>query len=226
MDSAGPQHRRNQLVGVTIEDQQGVVHVLPIEGMIGGPFLGTIGRVIGAIEVQENPLRHAVTLAFTQIELDEGDGQAVAGATRHGIVEAGEGGLAGEGGAALGQAATDELEQGVMAQGIGVVLILIATGDLEDALADEGLQGMLAGATAPLGNEGGDQRAQAERGVRFGQPGQAAIGREATAIEGGLQGQCGRSGESIRRCGTITQHGSLLVMGSCQITPPYHELPC
>jgi predicted Zn-dependent protease len=76
-----------------------------------------------------------------------------------------------------------------MAQGIGVVLILIATGDLEDALADERFQGMLAGAFAPLGNEGGDEGAQAERMICLGQPGQAAIGRKAAAIEGSLHGQ-------------------------------------
>ena len=84
-----------------------------------------------------------------------------------------------------------------MAQGIGVVLIRIATGDLEDALADEGLQRMLAGAPAPLRHKARDEGTQAEGGVRFSQPGQATIGREATAVEGGVQGNGCRSGETI-----------------------------
>jgi hypothetical protein len=97
-----------------------------------------------------------------------------------------------------------------VAQAISVVLVLVATGNLEDALTHQRFKGVLAGAFAPLGDEGGDERTQAECGVRLSQPGQAAIGGEATAIEGRLQGQGSGGGESIGRCGTIKQHGSLL----------------
>ena len=39
-----------------------------------------------------------------------------------------------------------------MPQGIGVILILVATGNLEDALAHKGFERVLARALAPLGD--------------------------------------------------------------------------
>ena len=41
---------------------------------------------------------------------------------------------------------------------IGVVLICVATGDLEDTLVDQGFERVLPGASAPLRNIGGDER--------------------------------------------------------------------
>ena len=93
MGIAGPQHGRDQLIGVAIEEQQRVIHVLPIVGMVGGAFLRAIGWVIRAIQVQQDARGHPVALALPQIELDQGDGQPIAGAAVHGVVEAREGGL-------------------------------------------------------------------------------------------------------------------------------------
>ena len=122
-----------------------MVHVLAIKGMVGGAFLRAIGRVVGAVKVEQDALGCARALTLAQIEVDQRDGQAIAGALVHGIVEAREGRLGGERGASVRKAATDELEERVMAQGIGIILILVATGDLKDALADESFERVLAG---------------------------------------------------------------------------------
>src|SRR5919199_3251926 len=101
-----------------------------------------------------------------------------------------------------------------MPQGIGVILILVTTGDLEDALAHERVERVLAGARAPLRDVGGDQGAEAKGGVGLGEPGQATIGGEAAAIKGRLQGQRRWRKKSSARWGRIRHCGSLLGLGS------------
>ena len=205
MPSAGAQHGQNQMIGVAIEDQQRMVHVLPIVGMVGRPFLRAIGRIVRPIPVQHDALGHPVALSFTEIELHQCDRQAITGAAVHGIVEAREGGLTGPGRPRMRQAATDELEQRVMAQGVGVVLIFVATRNLEDALADEGFERVLTSARTPLRDIGGDERAEAEGGIRVSQPGQAAIGGAAATVKGRLQGQRRWRRKSRARCGRIRE---------------------
>lgn len=90
-----------------------------------------------------------------------------------------------------------------MAQGIGIILIFVATGDLKDALADQSVEGVLAASFAPVGDEGGDQVAEAGGLVSLSKERQAAIGGEATAIKGNLQGQRGRGGERRGRYGRM-----------------------
>ena len=45
------------------------------------------------------------------------------------------------------------------------------------------------GATAPLGDEGGDKGAEAEGTVGVGEPGHPTIGGEGSVIEGGVSGK-------------------------------------
>jgi hypothetical protein len=40
----------------------------------------------------------------------------------------------------MGKTIADQLQEGIMPEGIGIVLILVATSNLKDPLTDEGLQ--------------------------------------------------------------------------------------
>lgn len=64
--------------------------------------------------------------SLTQVKLEEYLGYLVARAHARDVLEAADGGLAGQIGAAIGHRATHHLEQGVSAKGVGVVLILLA----------------------------------------------------------------------------------------------------
>jgi hypothetical protein len=63
---------------------------------------------------------------LAQVELEEDFGYLIARAHARGVLQAADGGLAGQIGAALGQRTADHLEQGVSAEGVGVVLVLVA----------------------------------------------------------------------------------------------------
>jgi hypothetical protein len=207
---AGAQHGGDELAGVAVEDQQRVIHVLAEVAVVGRAFLLAVGGIIGAVTVQQDVLRHAITCPLAEVDLKERPGQPVAGPRIDSVLQAREGGLTGEVRGTVRQAATHQLEQGVRAQRIGIVLVFVPTGDLKDALADEGVQRVLHGAAAPLRDEAGERGAQLQGGLGFGEPRQSAIGGQASAVEGRLQRTCGRSGEGDGRCGRIGGHGSLL----------------
>jgi hypothetical protein len=144
------EHRGDQVAGVPIEDQQGMEHVLLAVPMVGDALLvasagrASLGdplrcRVIGAVEVEDDALGDPIASSFLQMELHERHGEVVAGFVAHGILQPGEGRLAGQI-RLVGQPATDQLEERITAQGIGIVLVFIATGNLKDPLTDEGLQ--------------------------------------------------------------------------------------
>ena len=52
---ARPQDRRDEVPGLAVEDEQGMVHVLPEVAVVGAPFLVAVGRIVGGVEVQEAP---------------------------------------------------------------------------------------------------------------------------------------------------------------------------
>lgn len=133
------EHRGDQVAGVPIEDQQGMEHVLLVVPMVGDALLVDVGRVIGAVEVEDDALGDPIASSFLQIELHERHGEVVAGFVAHGILQPGEGRLAGQI-RLVGQPATDQLEERITAQGIGIVLVFIATGNLQNPLTNEGLQ--------------------------------------------------------------------------------------
>jgi hypothetical protein len=200
---AGTQDRGDQLVGVAVEDEQRVVHVLAIVAVIARPFLRAVGRVVGRVEIEHDPRRGAAGGALAQIDQRQRPRDPVASAQRDGILQAREGRLAGEGWIGPRQATADEPEQRIVAQRVGVILILVAAGDLIDALADEGGEGMRAGFASPLGNAGGDLGTDAGLRVGMGEPGQPAIGGERSAVEGGVEGEGGEGFEREGGCGRI-----------------------
>ena len=188
---ARPQHGGDELARLPVEDQQRVVHVLAIIAMVGHAFLPAVGRIVRAIKVEHDVRGHTIALPLLQVEPDQRHRQAVARLGIDGILQAGEGGLAGQV-RLLGQASADQLEERIGAQGVGIILILVATGDLEDALAHQRLQRVTDRATAPLGDVRGQSGTQAERGIGLREPAQTAIAGELWPIEARLHRRGGQ----------------------------------
>jgi len=201
--------------------------VLTIVGMVGTPFLAPMGGVVGAVDVQHDVEGHAVPLPLLQVHVDQGVGQAQTGVPIHRVLQARHRGLAGQVAVALGPAATDQLEQRISAQSVGVVLVLVAAGDAEDALAHQRLDGVLDVRVAPLRDARSQRRADTNDPFGFGQLGQAAVRRQTPAIEGGFQGQGGGRGERIACCGRLRRHGVLLATAeSLDNSTIAHRTPC
>src|SRR5450759_4918348 len=68
VDGAGAKDRGDQVLGVTIEDEQRVIHMLAVIAMVGGPLLIAVGRVSGAVAVEEDASGRTVLVPGAQIE--------------------------------------------------------------------------------------------------------------------------------------------------------------
>ncbi len=71
-----------------------------------------------------------------------------------------------------------------MAQRVCVVLVVVATGDLEDALAHQRLHRMLDRSPPPVLYLAGQGSTQPQSGVGLGNPGQTTIRGQATGVKG------------------------------------------
>ena len=153
------QHGRDELARVPIEDQQRVVHVLAVVAVVGPPLLLPMGRIVRAVQIQQDVGGHARLLPLAQVDLPQRLGQPVAVPSGEAVLQAGEGGLAGQVGIALRQPATDQLQQRIAPQGVGVVLVGVAGGNLVQPLPQD----------SPAASAGLGGAAQARRGQRLAQ---------------------------------------------------------
>jgi hypothetical protein len=205
----GTQDGRDELVGVPIEDKQRMVHVLPVVAMVGRTFLLAVSGVIGAVHVEQNVYRRSAGLVLTdllpllQIDAAERDGELIASACGHGILQAREGRLAGQVPSTLRSAAADPLEQGIAAQGGGIVLVVVAAGDLEDPLPHQGLHRMLDWVSPPVTNLAGQGGTQTQDGIRLSDPGQATIRGQATGVKGNVLWPGGKHGRRALPCAKL-----------------------
>ena len=60
MGVARSQERRDQVPALAVEDEQGMVHVLPIVAVVVASLLIAVGGISGRVEIQDYPLRSAV----------------------------------------------------------------------------------------------------------------------------------------------------------------------
>jgi hypothetical protein len=141
-----------------------------------------VGRVVGPVEVQQDGAG-MLAAALLQVDRHQRLGHRCHRVAVRGLLQAGERRLAGEIPALVGRAPARPLQQRVGAQGVGVILVGIAAGDLEDALADEGGQAVGDRPAAPLRNAGGQGAAEPERLIGLHQPGEAAVAGQAAGIE-------------------------------------------
>ena len=86
---------------LAVEDEQGVVHVLPVVAVVGAPFLLPMRRIVRAVQIEHDVRRHALPFPLRQVDRAQGLGQAVAVPRRERILEAREGRLAGQVGVGL-----------------------------------------------------------------------------------------------------------------------------
>jgi hypothetical protein len=204
---AAAQDGRHELARVAVEDQQRVVHVLAEGAVVGGALLLAVDRVIRPVEVEEEALRDAVAAPLRGVDGEERHGQAVAGLAVGGVLQPRHGRLAGQVGAGLRQAAADQLEQRIGPQGVGVQLVLVAAGDLEDALTHQRLQRVRDRTAPPVRDAGRQRGAEAQGGVRLREPGQPAVRGQPAPVEGRLERQPG-GGEGKGPCGRIPHGGA------------------
>ena len=110
-------------------------------------------------------------------------------------------------GAGLRQVSAGELERRIRAQRAEVVAVLIAARDGEDAGADHVCDRVLHAAwIAPIRDEAGEPLGDPEPALGLGQEHDAAVGRQAPAIERGGDLLAG-NGWKRERCGCIVRHG-------------------
>ncbi len=133
-----------------------------------------MGRIISAIGIDQDVGGTVRLLPLGQVDAEERLRQPVARLAVDGVLEAGERRLTGQIGITE-ETAADQFQQGVGAQGIAVVLILVAAGNLKDALADERLQRVLHRSGSPVGQVCGECVAEPEGGIGLGEPHQAAV---------------------------------------------------
>ena len=110
MGVARPQQRRDELVGLPIEEQQRVVHVLAIVPMVGRALLRPVRGISGAVDVDHEMAGVAVLLPRPQIDVQQRMRQAHTGLPVHRVLQAREGRLTGQVRLALGAAPADQLE--------------------------------------------------------------------------------------------------------------------
>jgi hypothetical protein len=202
---------RDELAGRAIEDQERMVHMLTIIPVVGDTFLLAMGGIIGTVEVEDNPFWCAVSSPF----LEQGDGEAVTGFDVDRTLQTREGGLAGQI-RPIGQTTADQREQRIGAQGIGNILVFIATGDLEDALPHQGLESAPTCSSSPLGDVGCKCGTETQQRIGFSEPAETTVTGELGTIEAGLEAARGEA--EVDRLG----HGaSPLSGGGCN--PPVQQ---
>ena len=175
MGVARPKERADQVPAFAVEDEQGMVDVLFVVAVVVATFLIAVGGICGRVEVQEYLFRSSVLASLLEVELEECLGHPVASASGGRVLQPGDSGLARQIRPALGHRPAQELEQGVFAQGVRVVLVLVAASYLKDALLDESFQRMAPFALPPLRHVLGYPLAQRELGVCSSQPHEPAI---------------------------------------------------
>jgi len=161
--------------------------MLVVIAVIGNPFLPAVSWIVGPVKVEDDVLGDAVPLPLLEVEPDESNRQTRAVFAIHGVLQAREGGLTGQV-CLMGQATTDELQEWIETEGVGIVLILVTTGDLKDPLANQRFQRVVNRTRAPLGNTGRQRRTEPERSVGFGEPAEPTITGELGTIKSGIEG--------------------------------------
>ena len=125
------------------------------------------------------------------VDLGQGNGQLVTGAPINGVLQAGEGRLARQVGLGVREPPAHEFEERVGAERIGVVLVLVAAGDLEDPLADQLGERVTGLGPTPVRDEPGEGSTDPDGVFRLAQPGQAPIRGKSPCIEARFEREMG-----------------------------------
>ncbi len=119
-----------------------------------------VGRIVGRVEFQEDPLGSSALAPLSHVELPERPSDAQASPSVGGVLKTRDRRLARQVPLGLWQRAASQLEQSVVPKGIRVVLVLVTARYLKDPLADQPHQRMSHRRAPPLGDVRGDRFAQ------------------------------------------------------------------
>jgi len=194
---AGPQESAEDATRAAFVDQQRMVHVLVEKPVEGDELLLPVGRVVGAVQF-ENDHRRLVLAADEAVGEQVVEGPDLAG--RHRILQPRQAGLAAQFLAEFGLAG-DELEEPVVAQPVGVVLVFVPGDDSVQALDDELLDVVAdVRGVAPVAQAAGDAVGETDALIELAQGDETGIGRDLATVkiqadlaiiaegEGGLHG--------------------------------------
>lgn len=183
--------------------------MLPVVPAIGAAFLRPVRRVVRAVQIQQNLGGDACLPALTQKDRPQGLGQSVAVPGGKRVLETGEGRLAGQLGIGLRQAATDQLQERIVAQGVRIVLVGVAGGYLVEPLLQQIEPRVSATAAARLRHRRGQGHAVPYLRIRLRYPAPAAVTRQTAALEIDGQRQADWRGKHKRGCGRLGHAGHL-----------------
>ena len=202
---ARPQHDGDRAACRAVIDMDGEKAALVVMGVEQRQLLMAVHHVAGVVDVQHHPIRRG-GVAFHPL-IDQSIGQTDGVTDRRGIFQAREGRLGRQIGPGFRQVSAGELERRISAQRAEVVAVLIAARDGEDAGADHVCDRVLHAAwIAPIRDEAGEPLGDPEPALGLGQEHDAAVGRQAPAIESGGDPLAGH-GWKRERCGCIVRHG-------------------
>src|SRR6266702_385030 len=128
-----PQSCCQQASGVALEDQHGVIHVLAVGAVEEAELLLAVGGIVGGVDVEQNlAALPDLVAAETNEQVQQRVVQLHHIASRRRVLPAAEGGLGAERVAQL--LIGDYLQQGIVAQSVSIVGVLVSGDDLIDAL--------------------------------------------------------------------------------------------
>ena len=164
--------------------KQRVVHMLAVVAVVRHSLLLAVGRVGGPVQIQEDVGRAHQPGHARGCTGPPAPRRAV---RRHDDRPRSRGGTASVGSPDParwpGSRPQASLNSGSVRRGIGIVLVLVATRDLEHPLPHQRLQAVPHPAPTPLRHTRRQRRAHPERRLRLYDPGQPAITADLSAVE-------------------------------------------
>lgn len=187
MGPAGAQHGGQGVAGEAVEDEKRMEHVLAVEAVEEGELLAAVGGIVGGIDVDDDQAPGAGVGG--DVGFDEEFGNTDQLFSGDAVFEPAQGGLGGEIGGRIGGAPGGDFEGGVGAQGVVVVGVLVAEGDGEGSMQEEGVLVVsdLAGIAGVM-EAGRDVANEADAAFDLLQEEDTGIGGNLAAIEGGDDG--------------------------------------
>ena len=182
MIPAGAQAGPQQQAGASFKPAERMIHMLVVAAVEQRQLLRAVGRVVGAVEIQDQIRRMRIRPVRVLAEpLDADGGEPLDAGPLHGVLEARQRRLRSQRGAAI---AGDHLEGRVMPQPVRIVDVFVPRGDLVEPLADK--RGHLVRDVpriAPVRDTADHLVGEPTLLVKFAHQEQAGIGRERAARE-------------------------------------------
>ena len=179
---AGAQENRHRPAALDMIDVDGEEAPRVVKGVEQRQLLLAVHRIAGVVDVERDRRRRDREGAAEDV--DQGGRQARHLDAGRRVLKPAHGGLGTQRAPALRRPAGRQLDQGIVAQGVAVVGILVSAGDREHAEAEHRRQAMdHPFRVAPLPDAARQRLGQAEPAFRRAQQDQAAVRRNRTARE-------------------------------------------